>query len=227
MTAKETKLNEYLEKLGAKESVPGGGGASALAGAYGVSLGLMVVSFTSGKKKYAEFEPRLTIIKDRLEKLRTRFLELSDEDEKVFYPLSRAYGLPEGTVEEKDYKETTLESCLSAASMTPIKVMECVCEALNYMQELADNGSKLMLSDVGVGVSFLDTALQGAVMNVYINTKMMKNRNRMIELNEYAYKLLTDGKSRSRLIYEGVEASLRPDYDAEKDRIPRNKVDFS
>lgn len=227
MTAKETKLNEYLEKLGAKESVPGGGGASALAGAYGVSLGLMVVSFTSGKKKYAEFEPRLTIIKDRLEKLRTRFLELSDEDEKVFYPLSRAYGLPEGTVEEKDYKETTLESCLSAASMTPIKVMECVCEALNYMQELADNGSKLMLSDVGVGVSFLDTALQGAVMNVYINTKMMKNRNRMIELNEYAYKLLTDGKSRSRLIYEGVEASLRPDYDAEKDRIARNKVDFS
>ncbi|MBP3241701.1 MAG: cyclodeaminase/cyclohydrolase family protein [Oribacterium sp.] len=227
MTAKETKLNEYLEKLGAKESVPGGGGASALAGAYGVSLGLMVVSFTSGKKKYAEFEPRLTIIKDRLEKLRTRFLELSDEDEKVFYPLSRAYGLPEGTVEEKDYKETTLESCLSAASMTPIKVMECVCEALNYMQELADNGSKLMLSDVGVGVSFLDTALQGAVMNVYINTKMMKNRNRMIELNEYAYKLLTDGKSRSRLIYEGVEESLRPDYDAEKDRIARNKVDFS
>ncbi len=227
MTAKETKLNEYLEKLGAKESVPGGGGASALAGAYGVSLGLMVVSFTSGKKKYAEFEPRLTIIKDRLEKLRTRFLELSDEDEKVFYPLSRAYGLPEGTVEEKDYKETTLESCLSAASMTPIKVMECVCEALNYMQELADNGSKLMLSDVGVGVSFLDTALQGAVMNVYINTKMMKNRNRMIELNEYAYKLLTDGKSRSRLIYEGVEASVRPDYDAEKDRIARNKVDFS
>ena len=227
MTAKETKLNEYLEKLGAKESVPGGGGASALAGAYGVSLGLMVVSFTSGKKKYAEFEPRLTIIKDRLEKLRTRFLELSDEDEKVFYPLSRAYGLPEGTVEEKDYKETTLESCLSAASMTPIKVMECVCEALNYMQELADHGSKLMLSDVGVGVSFLDTALQGAVMNVYINTKMMKNKNRMIELNEYAYKLLTDGKSRSRLIYEGVEASVRPHYDAEKDRIARKKVDFS
>ena len=227
MTAKETKLNEYLEKLGAKESVPGGGGASALAGAYGVSLGLMVVSFTSGKKKYAEFEPRLTIIKDRLEKLRTRFLELSDEDEKVFYPLSRAYGLPEGTVEEKDYKETTLESCLSAASMTPIKVMECVCEALNYMQELADNGSKLMLSDVGVGVSFLDTALQGAVMNVYINTKMMKNRNRMIELNEYAYKLLTDGKSRARLIYEQVETAIKPSYDAENDKITRNKVDFS
>ena len=227
MTAKDTILKDYLEKLGAKESVPGGGGASALSGAYGVSLGLMVISFTSGKKKYAEFEPRLQYIKDKLLKLRTRFLELSDEDEKVFYPLSQAYGLPDETVEEKDYKETTLETCLSNASMTSIKVMEAACEALDLMQELCDNGSKLMLSDVGVGVSFLNTALQGAVMNVYINTKMMKNRNRMIELNEYAYKLLSDGKSKARLIYEQVEDSVKPDYDAEKDRIARNKVDFS
>ncbi|SFG21388.1 cyclodeaminase/cyclohydrolase family protein [Oribacterium sp. WCC10] len=226
MTSKEMKIEEYLEKLGAKESVPGGGGASALAGAYGVSLGLMVCSFTSGKKKYADFEPRLKTIQEKLKKLRSRFLELSDEDEKVFYPLSKAYSLPENTVEEKDYKETTLESCLSAASMTPVKVMECACEALICMQELADNGSKLMLSDVGVGVSFLNTAIEGAVMNVYINTKMMKNKNRMIELNEYAYKLLNDGKSKARLIYEQVEDTIRPDYDAEKDRIKRNKVDF-
>ncbi|WP_044931937.1 cyclodeaminase/cyclohydrolase family protein [Oribacterium sp. NK2B42] len=226
MTAREMKLNDYLEKLGAKESVPGGGGASALAGAYGVSLGLMVCAFTSGKKKYADFEPELVRIQEKLTKLREDFLKLSDEDEEVFYPLSKAYGLPENTVEEKDHKETTLETCLSNATMTPIKVMEKACEAINYMQELADNGSKLMLSDVGVGVSFLNTALEGAVMNVYINTKMMKNTNRMIELNEYARKLLLDGTSKARLIYEQVESTIKPKYDYE-DKIERNKVDFS
>ena len=226
MTAKEIKLNEYLEKLGAKESVPGGGGASALSGAYGVSLGLMVCAFTSGKKRYADFEPELVKIQEKLTKLREDFLKLSDEDEEVFYPLSKAYGLPENTVEEKDYKETTLETCLSNASMTPIKIMEKACEALTYMQKLADNGSKLMLSDVGVGVSFLNTALEGAVMNVYINTKMMKNKNRMIELNEYAKKLLMDGTDRARLIYEQVESSIKPKYD-DGDKIDRNKVDFS
>ncbi len=227
MTAKDTTIHEYLDKLGKKESVPGGGGASALSGAYGVSLGLMVCAFTSGKKKYADFEPELKIIENKLEKLRKEFLELSDEDEKVFYPLSKAYSLPEDTVEEKDYKETTLETCLSNASMTPVKIMEKACEALNYMQELADNGSKLMLSDVGVGVSFLNTALEGAVMNVYINTKMMKNKNRMIELNEYARKLLLDGTSKARLIYEQVESSIKPVYDIEADKIDRNKVGFS
>ena len=167
MTSGETTIREYLERLGARESVPGGGGASALAGAYGVSLGMMVCAFTIGKKTYAEFEPRIRDIEARLAKLREAFLALSDEDEKVFLPLSQAYGLPDSTPEEKDFKETTLETCLSTASMTPIKVMERVCEALDYLGELEAHGSKLMQSDVGVAAAYLGTALEGAVMNVY------------------------------------------------------------
>ena len=227
MTSGETTIRTYLERLGARESVPGGGGASALAGAYGVSLGMMVCAFTIGKKTYAEFEPRIRDIEARLAKLREAFLALSDEDEKVFLPLSQAYGLPDSTPEEKDFKETTLETCLSTASMTPIKVMERVCEALDYLGELEAHGSKLMQSDVGVAAAYLGTALEGAVMNVYINTKMMKNQNRMIELNEYARKLLMDGRAKSRLIYEAVEDKVKPQYDPELDRIARNKVDIS
>ncbi len=226
MTAGDTTIRTYLERLGAKESVPGGGGASALAGAYGVSLGMMVCAFTIGKKSYASVEPRIRELEERLSKLRESFLALSDEDEKVFLPLSKAYGLPAATPEEQDFKETTLEECLRNASMTPIKVMEKACEALDYLNELSEHGAKLMQSDVGVAASYLATAIEGAVMNVYINTKMMKNQNRMIELNEYARKLLQDGRSKSRLIYEAVEDKVRPQYDPEKDRIARNKVDF-
>lgn len=227
MKTEELTIRAYLDDLGSKAPVPGGGGASALAGANGVSLGLMVGSLTTGKKKYAEFEDRLAVIMKKLETIREQFLQLADEDEEVFLPLSKAYGLPAETVEEKDYKEVTLEECLTRASMTPIRIMEKACEALNYMQELSERGSKLAVSDVGVGVSYLDTCLAGAVMNVYINTKMMKNKNKMIELNEYAGKLLLDGRSKARLIYEAVEEQIRPKYDPERDRIERNKVDFS
>lgn len=226
MTAGNTTIRDYLAKLEDKVSVPGGGGASALAGAYGVALGRMVIAFTRGKKKYREYDEHLAYIDARLQKLREAFLELSDEDEQVFLPLSKAYSLPEDTVEEKDYKEVTLEECLEKASLTPIKVMEKACEALNYMETLSREGSRLMQSDVGVGVQFLDSALHGAVMNVYINTRMMKNRNRMMELNDYARKLLLDGGSKARLIYETVEDGLRPVYDRESEFIDRNKVDF-
>ena len=46
-------IQEFLDVLSSKEPVPGGGGASALAGALGNALGQMVANLTIGKKKYA------------------------------------------------------------------------------------------------------------------------------------------------------------------------------
>ena len=43
--------NEFVEVLGSKAPVPGGGGASALVGAVGTALGNMVGALTVGKKK--------------------------------------------------------------------------------------------------------------------------------------------------------------------------------
>ena len=55
----EKKICEYMEVLSSKAPVPGGGGASALAGALGNALGQMVVNLTVGKKKYAEVEEEM------------------------------------------------------------------------------------------------------------------------------------------------------------------------
>ena len=52
-------IESLLEALSSKDPVPGGGGASALAGALGVSLGAMVISLTLGKKRYADVEEDL------------------------------------------------------------------------------------------------------------------------------------------------------------------------
>ena len=45
----EAQISEYLDILSSKAPVPGGGGASALAGAVGDSLGQRVVHLTLGK----------------------------------------------------------------------------------------------------------------------------------------------------------------------------------
>ena len=55
MTAEHT-IQEYLDVLSSKAPVPGGGGASALAGALGGALGMMVANLTIGNKKYADVE---------------------------------------------------------------------------------------------------------------------------------------------------------------------------
>lgn len=41
----------FLDKLAAKDAVPGGGGAAAFAGALGAALASMVCNLTLGKKK--------------------------------------------------------------------------------------------------------------------------------------------------------------------------------
>ena len=46
-------------------------------------------------------------------------------------------------------------------------------------------------------------------MNVYINTKSMKNREKAEELNRYADKLVDEGTKKADKIYETVLKGLR------------------
>lgn len=199
----------FLKELSSKSPTPGGGGAAGLGGAVGAALGEMVVNLTLGKKKYADVEEEMQSILEKLEILKTEFIRLADEDGIVFAPLAAAYGLPSATEEEKKYKEAVLEENLLKASLVPVSVMERAVEALGFMEILAEKGSRLAVSDVGVGVQFIRSALLGAKMNVSINTGLMKNREKALSLNEQAEKLAQEGTRRADTIYAAVEAALR------------------
>ena len=101
----EKKISEYLEVLSSKAPVPGGGGASALAGALGNALGQMVVNLTVGKKKYAEVEEEMQKYLTDLKNMQQEFLHFSDRDAEVFAPLAECYRLPSATPEEKEHKD--------------------------------------------------------------------------------------------------------------------------
>ena len=204
----EKKICEYLEGLSSKAPVPGGGGASALAGALGNALGQMVVNLTVGKKKYAEVEEEMQEYLERLKTMQQEFLHLSDRDAEVFAPLAECYRLPSATPEEKEHKETVMEEKLLDASMVPVEIMEKALELLEILDVLADKGSRMAVSDVGVAVQFTRTALLGAVMNVYINTKSMKNREKAEEINQGAKRMIKIGTSQADEIYEKVLAQL-------------------
>ena len=204
----EKKICEYLEVLSSKAPVPGGGGASALAGALGNALGQMVVNLTVGKKKYAEVEEEMQEYLERLKTMQQEFLHLSDRDAEVFAPLVECYRLSSATPEEKEHKETVMEEKLLDASMVPVEIMEKALELLEILDVLADKGSRMAVSDVGVAVQFTRTALLGAVMNVYINTKSMKNREKAEEINQNAKRMIKIGISQADEIYEKVLEQL-------------------
>ena len=204
----EKKISEYLEVLSSKAPVPGGGGASALAGALGNALGQMVINLTVGKKKYAEVEEEMQKYLTDLKTMQQEFLHLSDRDAEVFAPLAECYRLPSATLEEKEHKDAVMEEKLLDASMVPVEIMEKSLELLEILDVLADKGSRMAVSDVGVAVQFTRTALLGAVMNVYINTKSMKNREKAEEINQKAKRMIKIGTSQADEIYEKVLEQL-------------------
>ena len=184
------QCDEFVTVLASKAPVPGGGGASALVGAVGTALGNMVGSLTVGKNKYADVEAEMWELKAKCDKLQAEFLRLIERDAEVFEPLSKAYGMPRETEEEKAEKARVMEIVLKEACSVPMEIMEKCCEAIDVIVEFAAKGSALAISDAGVGVIFCKAALQGASLNVFINTKSMKNREYAEELNAKAEAML-------------------------------------
>lgn len=205
----EKKATDFIADLSSAKPVPGGGGACAAVGAFAAALGMMVANLTVGKKRYADAEEEIREILGRLEGLCQELTVLTDKDAECFEPLSRAYGLPKETKEEQARKEQVLEQALYEASIVPLELMETILKTMGCLEILGEKGSRLAVSDVGVGILFAQAALEGASLNVYINTKLMKNRERARELNGKADDLIREGNVFRERTYAGVLAQIR------------------
>ncbi len=201
--------NEFVEVLGSKAPVPGGGGASALVGAVGTALGNMVGALTVGKKKYADVEEEMKELMAKATTLQDELLHLIERDAEVFEPLSKAYGMPRETEEEKAEKARVMEIVLKDACSVPMEIMEKCCEAIDLIVEFAAKGSALAISDAGVGAAFCKAALEGASLNVYINTKSMKNREYAEELNQKCDEMLAVYTVKADEIFRNVLGRLK------------------
>ena len=205
----EKKTTEFLDALSSAEPVPGGGGASAAVGACASALGMMVAHLTMGKKKYAEYEEEIKEALKKLEELRDRLVALTDADAEAFEPLSKAYGLPKETKEQQKEKEQILEAALYEASIVPVQIMETILDAMAYLETLSEKGSRIVISDVGAGILFAEAALEGASLNIFINTKLMKDRERAEELGRKAEEMIRRGRELKDVIFSAVLKEIK------------------
>lgn len=201
----EKPATQFLSELSSNAPVPGGGGASAAVGAFAAALGMMVTNLTIGKKKYADYEEEVKDVRDRLEDLRDQLIDLVDGDAVAFEPLSKAYSIPKDDPE----RDTIMENALYEASVVPMSIMETVLAAAKELEILVEKGSKLAVSDVGVGILFAQAAIEGASLNVYINTKSMKDRERAAALDAKADAIIAEGAALKARIYSGVLAAIK------------------
>lgn len=189
---RKESVESFIALLASKLAAPGGGGAAALSASQGFALASMVCNLTIGKKKFAEFEERLIAIQRDCSKKANRMLTLIDLDEEYFLPLSKAYGLPANTDEEKAKKKIIMDEALVTACLVPLETLKTSYEAFEMLIELMKISSKLVMSDVGVAAESFRAAIESAKLNVLINLKMLEDSPIKSEISSILKKVDTD-----------------------------------
>ena len=200
----DKSCTEFAAELAGKVSVPGGGGAAAYVGALSVALCSMVGNFTTGKKKYAEYEEDVQRMLAEGETIRARLLELVEEDAAAFFPLSQAYGIPK----EDPTRDEQLEKCTKDALAGPLEMMRQIAKAIELLEEMNVKGSRMLISDVGCGAVCAAAAMRAASMNVFINTKGLKDRDYAAKVEAEADELLAY-VPRAKAVADEVAAGIR------------------
>ena len=199
----QKSCREFVEVLASSAPVPGGGGAAALVGAIGTALGNMVGSLTVGKKKYAGVEAEIVALKEKCDGLQKDLLDQVPADAEGFEPLARAYGIPKGDPK----REKVLEEATVVACAVPMKIMGLCCEAIEAVAVFAEKGSRLAVSDAGCAAVCCKAALQSASLNVFINTRSLKDRKIAEDLNARANAML----DKYCAMADGIFMSIRND----------------
>jgi len=168
-------INRFLEKLGSAAPTPGGGSASALAGALSASLILMTVGLSLKKGGLREKEIR-EIKKDVLA-IRKRLFRAIEEDAKSYETVLRAFRLPKNTEKQRLIRTKAIQKAYQKATVTPQLVCQQSMRLLGYSHILIQKGNPNAVSDAGVAAFLADAAVKGGSINICINLSPIRDKS--------------------------------------------------
>ncbi|MFI7481641.1 cyclodeaminase/cyclohydrolase family protein [Kocuria sp. M1R5S2] len=173
MIGSET-VNDYLERLAAREPTPGGGAAGALHAAQGAALIAMVARYTTGAK-YAEHEERSTRIAARADDIVPAALQVADDDEKAFAAVIAAYRLPSASEEDRAARSRAVQQATVAAAAPPRALIGLATEIIDLGRQLAEFSNPNVISDVAAASEAARAAIATALITLDMNITAIKD----------------------------------------------------
>lgn len=201
----ELGCEEFTERLAARESVPGGGGAAALAGALAAALCSMAGNFTLGNPRFADVADDVRRILEDADDVRYRLLELVEEDAEGFAPLAAAYALPR----DDPHRHDQIQRATKGACMAPLAMMGECCRAIVLLEQMGERCSRLLESDVASGAMLVGGALACASVNVFVNTAALDDHVIAGRIEATAEELLSEFSPRAERLAARMVGRVR------------------
>ena len=180
-------LREFIESTASESPAPGGGSVSAAMGSLGVALGTMVANLSSHKRGWDERWEEFSDWAEKGKALQEELLILVDEDTRAFNQIMEAFSMPKNSKDEQSQRNEAIEEATKNAILVPYRVMQTAAAALEILKALAKTGNPNSVSDVGVGVLAIRSAVMGAFLNVKINAGNLEDKS-------FAEKILKEGR---------------------------------
>ena len=162
-------LSAFSDETASESPAPGGGSVSAYVGALGVSLATMVANLSSHKRGWDERWEEFSEAAERGQHLKTALLRAVDDDTDAFNLIMAAFGLPNGSPDEKAARKAAVQAAIRRAIEVPLQVMRLSLESMPLIRQMVETGNPNSVTDAGVGALCARAAVLGAFLNVKIN----------------------------------------------------------
>jgi len=176
-------VEPFVEQLAAPTATPGGGSASAAAGAMAAGLAHMVAAMSRGKKNYLQHERELSQAIARLAQLREELKAAIDADAESYNAVVKAYK------QAKDSPNGAVADALKGATNVPLGVAERAREVGALADKLRGITNPRMASDLTVAAALARAAVEGALANVEINLESLTDQDFTREVRQKAASL--------------------------------------
>ncbi len=172
---KDMTIGDFLARTKSAAPVPGGGSASALVGAIGTALAIMLGNLTVDNEKYQGVKAEVETIKGELEKFLLKFEAGMEDDVEAFNRVIAAYKLPKVTEEEKNARARAIQDALKEAACPPMRIAQYAAKVLELAVKMLKTGNVSAASDAAVAGKLVYAAMWGSIYNVRINLQLIKD----------------------------------------------------
>ncbi len=174
MESDELPVAAFVGALATSAPTPGGGAASALAGALAAALAEMVGQLTVGRPRFQAVEAQARDLLANLGARRAELLHLMDEDAAAYRQVAAAYALPRKSEDEKDARERAIQSALLGAMAPPRAIASAALKCLSATAAMTAIGNPTVISDAGCAAILAEAALRSANLNVLANVALLR-----------------------------------------------------